>query len=226
MDTPTVLIVVAWLAIWLLWPRNGADRPRLRVPASASVGYLAGGPAAPWYVEPDWFARTTRPGFGMPDVTAAMDSAVPDRSMVESPRFVEGGMEVERPGGGAMPETGTNAGYLVRWPSRPAFLPAAPAPPVVVTMSAELTGCRFDLPADPLPPGTNGVRTQPDKPWQVVAHVDVGTDGRTENVLIELGCEDSRLNATIARWLQRGVAGRAGAPVSGRITISGPGSNR
>ena len=218
MDAPTVLIVVVWLAIWLLWPMNGADRPRSRVPTAARVGYLADGPAAPWYVEPDWFARTTRPGFGMPDVTAAMDSAVPDRSMIESPRFVAGGMEVERPRGGAMPEVATNAEYRVSWSSSPTFPPTAAAPSVVVAMSAELIECRFEL-----PPCTNDVVALPAKPWQAAAHVDVGADGRTENVLIEMGCEYPQVNATIARWLERGVSGQVGAAVSGRVTVSGTG---
>lgn len=218
-DSPTILTVVAWLAIWLLWPMNGSDRPRSRVPTAASVGYLAGGPAAPWYVEPDWFARTTRPGFGMPDVTAAMDSAVPDRSMAEAPRFVAGGLEVERPADGRMPEAETNAEHRVLWSAKRTFLPAAPAPAMVVSLSAELMGCSFELPAY-----TNGMPAAPSKPWQVVAHVDVGEDGRVENVLIELGCEDPQVNATIARWLNRGVARRTGGAVSGRVTLSGDGS--
>jgi hypothetical protein len=221
-DTPTVLTAVAWVAIWLLWPMNGAEKPRSRVQTAAGVGYLAGGPAAPWYVEPDWFARTTRPGFGMPDLTAAMDSAVPDKSMMDSPRFVQGGMDVERPGGGPMPETGVGAEHHVHWVSKPAFQTAIPSPPVVVTMSAELVACRFELPAF----ATNDVLMARAKPWQVVAHVDVGADGRSENVLIELGCEDPQVNATIVRWLDRGVAGKAGVPVSGRVTVNGTGSRR
>ena len=219
-DTPTALVAVAWLAIWFLWPLNGADRPRTRVQAPGRVGYLAGGQAAPWYVEPDWFARTTRPGFGMPDVTAAMDSAVPDRLVTERPRFVEGGVAVEQPAGGRMPEGDTNTEVRVRWQTGATF-GAVVAPSIVVSMSPELKDRGFEL-----PPYTNSVQQVPDRQWQVVAHVDVGADGRTENVLIEFGCGDPQVNATIARWLHRGVAGGQGEPVSGRITVGGPGSRR
>lgn len=219
-DAPTVLIVAVWVGIWLLWPSNGSGRQRSRVPAPGRVGYLAGGPAAPWYVEPDWFARTTRPGFGMPDVTAAMDSAVPDRSATEKPHFVQGGVGVDRPLDSAMPPTETNAEVRVRWDAKTTFSAAAP-PPVVVTMSPELTARGFTL-----PPYTNDVPSVPERQWQVVAHVDVGADGRTENVLIEFGCEDPRVNATIARWLHRGTAGQSGAPVSGRVTVGGAGLRR
>jgi hypothetical protein len=219
-DAPTVLVALAWLAIWFLWPLNGVDRPRARAQATGRVGYLAGGPAAPWYVEPDWFARTTRPGFGMPDVTAAMDSAVPDRSVTERPRFVQGGVGVEQPAGGTMPAGDTNGEVKVRWQIGATFGAVAP-PPIVVSISPELKARGFEL-----PPYTNSVRSVPDRQWQVVAHVDVGADGRAENVLIEFGCEDPQVNATIARWLHRGVAGGQGAPVSGRVTVGGPGNRR
>lgn len=218
-DVPTVLLVAAWLTIWLLFPLNGHDKQRSRMPTTGRVGYLAGGPAAPWYLEPDWFARTTRPGFGMPDVTAAMDSAVPERSALGTPRFVGGGLDIDAPASGEMPETATNAGMRVRWAAKPAFAPVFSAPPVVVTMSQGLTTCGFAL-----PPFTNDVKTVPAGPWQVVAHVDVDAEGRVENALIELGCEDPRVNATIARWLCRGVASAPGTAVSGRVMISGAGS--
>jgi len=154
----------------------------------------------------------------MPDVATALDSAAPDPSRKVEPRFYDGAMGVGEPGALTVSSGETNQEYRPRIQRRPTFAAAGEAPRVIAVLSPALVACKYRLPAFDAP-----CLTQPSKPWQVVARVEVGADGSTESVMVEMGCEDPVINATIARCLYRAKADEPDGRCSGRVTVSGKG---
>jgi hypothetical protein len=215
---PSVFIAVGWVALWLLWPFQLTAERRGRPAVPPAVGFVGDAKAAPWYVEPDWFASPSRPGFGMPDVTTAVDSTTPDPSKKIEPRFYARTMSVDEPGVVEPVASETNREYRLRAERRRVFTVPGETPAVVAVMSPALVACGYVLPVF-----DDERLTGHGKPWQVVARVELAEDGATESVMVEMGCDDPVINATIARCLHRAKADRPAGRCSGRVTVSGRG---
>jgi hypothetical protein len=210
--------------------KTARHEPRARTPAFwaapsvfiafgwVPVGFVGDAKAAPWYAEPDWFASPSRPGFGMPDASTAENPTIPDPSKRIEPRFYVHSMSIDAPGAIEPIAAETNREYRLRMERRRAFTVPGESPAVVAVMSPTLVACGYVL-----PPFTDGCLTGGGKPWQVVARVEIDSHGATESVMVEMGCDDPVINATIARCLHRAKAEKPGGRCSGRVTVSGRG---
>ena len=59
-----------------------------------------------------------------------------------------------------------------------------------------------------------------EKPWLVEVHVDVGEDGRPENVFLETGCDDKKVNAAVVKMVSMGKLKQPGTKCSGHVVMS------
>lgn len=219
--TPSVLIAVGWVSIWLLWP---GVRPVARdetVASGSRVAYVRLGSAGGnWYTRPDVFGRPSWVGFrlppaaeGMPEgaigrrypaalLTRADAVAAESRSApsVEAPSFAWGGGATR---------------YEPRWRESHVF--------------QRRNGIKGLLKVEPrggLRAGSVTLRAADvehlsgyGKPWHLVLGVEVGADGGVEHVFVEAAGEDAAITAEAVRAVHRArVEGGAGR--SGRIALS------
>ena len=216
---PSVLLVVAWVGLWFLWPRvpPALNLPG-RVPRPRVVYHAAAGAAASLYVSPVVFALSSRVGFGMPERSTSSPDTAPAR-MAPSPRFL-GWPEaaalypvMPRDVGGVLgPE---ERAYHPLWPA-PAAL-AGPATNVVEVVMQSRGALRSAGFSARLPPELVGMS---EALWVTEAFVVLDKDGVPEHVFLEKRCQDAKINDAVVRALHRGRAPGATSPVAGRVVIS------
>jgi hypothetical protein len=221
-DLPSVFIAVGWVGLWFLWPSfdRWAPRPDDRpAPCVAFVRGLTveGKP----YMRPDLMGRPMRVEVPGEDFGAGMLGSLlsqPERH----PRYLErddgigwattNGVAASR--NGVLVELGS---YRPIWRAERIFLASRTEREMRLSseVSGDLKKQGFEAPAF-----TEEELKRFDKPWQVVVYVDVNAAGQPAHVLLETGCEDSKINATVVRAMYRGKVSKPGAACSGRVTLS------
>jgi hypothetical protein len=58
------------------------------------------------------------------------------------------------------------------------------------------------------------------QPWQAVMQVEIGNDGRVEDVFLEGGSGNQALDAVLVQWAYRGKVSRAGERCGGRVAVN------
>lgn len=218
-EWPSVLLVVGWVAMGLLWPSpvkpSSAPPPRPVRPAYPSI------PAGTEqdYVRPDLFGLPSAIGFR---AELAADDRVFDTGPVERigrlhflPRRPDR-MDLPAAGSSRPPAMGP-ATYRPQWTTMPWFAERAPgAADVALELSDALRARDFQAPD--LRPAVTGYL---DFAWQLVLTVELAPDGRPESVFLEEGSAKPDLNETVIRALLRGRASPAERATSGSVCVFG-----
>ena len=218
---PTVLIALAWLGLWALWPSAEGSVVRGGSLPGARVSYRRGAENGSLYRDPTIVAFPSRIGGGPVDEQEGPAEARPWRPP-RPPRFLEPGPVPGAAGPEASAETALNRralrerlAYEPLWPEAPVFS-RSPAGDrrVRVEAAAELRDRGFEV------PGLAAEGTKwAEPPWQVVVAVDIGEDGRPEHVFLETPCEHKEVNAAVVRMMYKGELKKAGSPCAGRVTV-------
>jgi len=218
---PTVLIALAWLGLWALWPAADGSVVRDGNLPGARVSYRRGAENGSLYRDPTIVAFPSRIGGGPVDEQEGPAEARPWRPP-RPPRFLESGL-VPGAAGPAAQEVPARNGrarreqltYEPLWLEAPVFSQApAGGRRVGVEASAELRDRGFEVPGL----AAEGAKWA-ETPWQVKVTVDIGEDGRPEHVFLETPCEHKEVNAAVVLMMYRGKLKKAGSPCAGRVTV-------
>lgn len=216
-----ILSALAWIAFWLLWPRCGSSAIwRTMPPLYSRVAYVELGRDTDFpyiYMRPDMFVHGESDNIALDSDMGEGDGP---RSTRFAPRFLETQPALERL---------TLAPYLaladrmvvcrrydpaLAW--TPAFAPSRISQTnLTVWISESLRQCGFSLEAVST---TELWRTG--KSWQVEALVEIGSDGRPENVLLLNGTDDSSLNRRIVAAIESGRVEKTGKTCAGHVVMS------
>ena len=218
---PSVLLAVAWGAIWLLWPSlspdaDGARRGRVQ---GATVSY--GEVQESLYMSPSLFARSTRIGFRAPEGQSeelAVDGIERERPRtrflhVRPPEPDYAGMRVDL--SSAATPTKRVDGYRPVWKDESTFSREQTTNAVVVEVRGALKVRRYQPAELAAPEEMAGARER-----QVTAVVAVGRDGTPGDVFVESGSGELSVDAAVVRALERGAALPADGPASGRVIVT------
>jgi len=221
-DYPTLLISVAAIGLWTLWPELPAvdsDRiPHRRALVVAREGSVAAGD---WHKRPDLIAFPSLASFAPitsgDDATVGvayrsdgesrlLDRAGQDREAVAAPTPVALAAEAARE------ISSTRAPYL-RDPWRGAH--TTPRNPVTVDVSAGLKGVTPQWSeADRAVLFTLG------RAWEVEFSLTIDDDGRPDRVFLERGCGDAAIDRAVMRTLSRPDVWKAAPGGSGTVLVS------
>jgi len=219
MGIPSVLIICGWLALWVLWPRDGEERWDVRRRAGTRVFYSGvAGPDARAGTDELVFLRRAR---GLPKMERSDGPADHWEKKLGTPRILERRMVGEVPdapdGASSIERSAARelSGYDPVWPREEFFrTEGEPAQGIMVDLSPGLLGLQMpETPWLAVPAA--------DRPWQATLQVACGDDGRALHVFLERGSDDPEIDRRIVRALYRAVISAPKGPVEGRVTISG-----
>ena len=213
---PSVLLMLGWTGLWLLWSSPGRTAwPARR--ASGTRFYHAFGAAqdARLLTHPFWTGLPAHedsraPEHGVPEAAWSYQAGRPhylgrtDRSV----RDADAGTAVET--------GGERAAYEPRWADQPAFgREPGVEPAVLVGLSPSLERCGYDVPAL-----TIANFDEPDRSWQVQLYVECDGAGETKSVFLEQGSGVPGIDAELVRTMYGGRASRPAEGCRGRVKIS------
>jgi len=215
-DAPSVLIVAAWLALWMVWPWGGSRPARVRIPGSMQVRYVDPG-GAESYRRPTAFLFA--PGLAGSGPAARDFGEIqrvahrPRRRMLDNVAgvFEPVPLESASPARDARDSLGE---YSSLWIDSPAFMRAGGGQSrLVVWCSDALRDAGFRL-ADVLE-----AEMVSGKSWEVVLEVEAAAGGRIEHVFVINSSGDSSIDAGLVRAAYRATLPGATPGLRGRVTI-------
>ncbi|MDI6774515.1 MAG: hypothetical protein QME60_03850 [Verrucomicrobiota bacterium] len=221
---PPALLALGWAAIWLLWPRGQLPPDRIRARSATHIRFAG-----------------VREGFNR----AAIASDVAVISSSASRRIEDQddlAILLYKPAGGELvPRAGLGERLAIPCPapaclalalaagprgirveertggSIPAAfaLPAAKPAELALELAPSLLTRGFRLPEAPADLPKSGATS-----WQAVFQVECGADGRVEHVFREVGTGNATLDASLAKWLDRGDLTAGEGACDGRIVVN------
>lgn len=219
LDLPAVVLVVAWVGLWLLWPARSVMPERVRMPTGMHIRCVdlgVGGKNS--YLRPSAFLDSGLTGAAVPAEGFA--------DMLRAPRRMRSRPLVDErwPSGDASPtQEASLAGevraamrpYVPQWRSAPAFLRSGTQDAqLVVRCSESLRRAGLQMAQLFDPDLMNG------RSWQVRLYVEGDRRGTVQHVFVEQGSGDSVTDASLVRAMYRATLPDGAAGVYGRVTIS------
>lgn len=216
---PTVLLVGAWVSLWLLWPQVKSSRVRAGRLPEPRVSYIPlQRQDAITHRSPVLFARGSRLGFSLTtdeEGTAAAFSPGPSPA---EPTFLEPATfpAPKQPPMRIGREGLTPAHYRPEWAASGLTIAATNRQPkLLVEPSPTLKECGFQIPEE-LAAKVVGLGM----PCLLTAHVEMTRDGRVRNVFLEDPSGDGALNRAVLGMLEKAILRRHGAPCAGKVLVS------
>jgi len=220
LDLPSVALVVAGLALWLVWPSPGDAPDRARLPRRFEVCYAGSASGQDrQYREPTIFFDPLTPMREVPSegFTEMIGAARKRRSRLlprERSTAGDGGGEEDL---APLRLTVENvlAGYVPQWEKNPVFLRREGQDPrLVVRCSEALRQAGFQ------PPELTGSELANGKAWEVILSVD-WEDGETvRHVFLERGSGDPAVDSAAVRTMYKAALREGAGARSGRVTLS------
>jgi len=219
---PSVLVALSGIALWFTW--SGLRQPAVSAVVTASQPRVAYARIAEGdgnlYMKPDLFSRPSSVGFRVPEREEQGPLAVSRSDRTPMLLGWEETVGEERTG---IPATflptevnGHGRDYHPSWHAEAAFPRRTwNEVQVSVTVGKRLKERGFEIPR--LPPE---ILAENDDPWMVIAHVDIGPDGRVSHVFIEKGSGDPKIDDIVTRTMQSGRLPQPGERCSGRVTVN------
>ena len=215
-DAVALLIVFAWIAIWVLWDRGEPDL-RGRGIAPTRIVYVAERALDALEDELMFIARHDAA------VTGAREERIVSASIgiPSRPRFLDAPLvkngknlsDLKRALGDSVASTMKT--YAPAWPDSDMYRSDAGQEGLfLVAMSQRLQDCGFELPIN-LFDGVGDV----DASWQARVHVDCSVDGRPRHVFLEEASENKEINGWLVRTMYQATLSVTGATCSGWITV-------
>ena len=210
---PTLILLVIWIGLWLLWPAQPPIE-KVRRRQATRVTYLGNMDGADrTYIQPDLFGRSSRVGFRPDEETASLAEA----AMIERPRIArllewqpvqwkeQSVAMADVPIGARLSSPGLAA--------RPVFGVSGERHGVMVALSGRLKAAGFELreaAASAFPTNAS---------WEVTARVEGGADGAVDRAFMLKGSGNAATDADVLREIQRGRATATNVPFRGDITL-------
>jgi len=219
-DWATVFIVVSWIGLWFLWPSLSLWSTRTKAMAAPRVAFY---PHLATESRRDYTLPLTFTGRGQDARDGGVGASLGNllSQPEQAPRFLNRAAVADGILGGAASDPASSSAdvgaYRPIWKDDRVF-PVNSAPQdmkLLSETSGELKKQKFEVPAF-----TDEEVKQFDKPWQVVVYVEVNESGRPAHVILQTGCEDARINATVVKALYRGRVLAPGTPCSGRVVLN------
>lgn len=215
-----VAVALLFVSLWVVWPAGQYDGPKRAIRTPVGIAYSKSvQPDRKALDQPDLFIVPSVPG---PDSGA--DVRVPPELTVPAsmqPRLLERPDCAATASGDASPpgaslEFAAPERYEPSWEHRETFVrPAGTGPKLSFAVDGELRESGFLLPELQMLDGKGGA-----KPWMATFSVLLSDDGRVEQVWLESGTDDAKLNGLLLRAVGRGRAERPGARRQGRVTLN------
>ncbi len=221
--TPSVLVAVAWVAIWLLWPSFDLDHHRLpgRRPGGADVAYAVA--TLSLHMSPLLFARATRVGFQAPHDDALDNEPADDEATLARLRFLHvrpptldwEGMKTDYTAGGDRPGAKWMDGYQPVWEHATRFTASDCTNRIVVDVRGALRQRAYGPGAMAL----SGLSLETGQ-TEVEAFVELDAAGIPSVVILESRSGNGKIDADVVRALERGRGKPGDAAVSGRVRMT------
>ncbi|MBL7076313.1 MAG: hypothetical protein ISS31_02475 [Kiritimatiellae bacterium] len=217
---PSVLLALAWVFIWLLWPSADAEQTALgrRRESQTEVSY--GVVAESLYMSPLLFARATRVGFRAPEEATGDVELLDREDKSRRLRFLHvapsapdfNGMK--RHASDAVPVKQVDA-YRPVWKDSANFEASGSTNRIMVDVRGALRERGYKPGSITWPEDVSELQGA-----EIEAFVGVDAEGMAEGVFLERASGHATLDANVVRALERGTASAGTAPVSGRVTVT------
>jgi hypothetical protein len=214
------LVIAFSLGLSLLWPR-AAVTSAARTPSRLRVSFAGSVPAdAPSCREALLFVsappRATQvPGEAVMDTPRVAATAVPAPPL-ERPSAPAPDGAATAPSAQRVALAREGSAYRGLWPQARVFR-GPPAGSLSLSVATEGDLRRFGFEAAALPPD---LARRSGLPWLARLYVQCGADGRTEDVFVEKGSGDPKLDAGVVRAVAAGRLRQAGTACGGRVTLN------
>ena len=215
LDAPSMLVIVCWLALWLVWPLRGVQPARVRIPGSMRIRCVDVG-SEDSYRRPTVFLNGVT-GFKPADagfdemLGAARRSRARPLEDDASIRGMSKSSELS-PASAAEAVMGE---YEPVWRESPVFLSAGEQGEVLVARCSEAlrqAGLQFEETLD--------AGLVNDKTWQVILYVEGDGAGHVAHVFLLQGSGDAETDAHLVKAVYRAEMREDAPAVGGRVTIS------
>jgi hypothetical protein len=223
MGLPSILLAVAWVMLWLLWPGQPRAQPRRSQLRDTRVAYLrldSGDYSLD--NDPTRFLLRSAVGFGpndgekeegIPDMVPAGHVVEPEflewRSVAEIPPTVSAGIfesPASRAPGSYRPHRGERTVF--------AFDGEA-GMRVFIRVSPELKKYELQVPEIPVYEEKGLV----EKPWFVTVSLEMDEEGKPTNVFLENPSEDKEINAAMVRLMYDARLLKPGKECVGTVSV-------
>lgn len=208
---PYIVIALAWVLLWFLWP-HGIGVKRRPVVSPVRVAFVRYSEAA--------FSRPVPFPVGSA-VTGTLNLVtVAPWQVPRTPRLLERKSGGDEWGGGRDEAFADRAGrelkaYRPVWTEPGLFAgPADASLHVTVEATGTLAGNGFQV------PDFQASLKKTNLPWLVSAFVQVDKNGRVERVFLEAGCENRDINSLVVKALYRGRVSSPGTRCEGRVRVN------
>ncbi|MDD4871061.1 MAG: hypothetical protein PHR77_10935 [Kiritimatiellae bacterium] len=209
---PSVIIGVAWVMLWFLWPHGGQVTLKKQISVPPRVSFVKSSDSL--YSRPSSF-QTWKTIAETGDAVVAVPwlSTRPAKLLEKNP------FTIDEPS--VNKAIFSDAIFNDMKTYRPAW-----DDPAVYQYKTDDRMCLVIQPADALKesgfqvPDFSAELKKTDKPWSVTVFVEVGNKGKVENVFLETGCENREINSMVVKSMYRGNLQKTGTRTEGRVMVN------